>query len=202
MKRKIHIIRHGITEGNLRQQFYGWIDYPLLPEGVAQLEELRETGIHPRPEHPLFFTSDLVRTEQTMEVLYGPQPHIRIPELRELHFGVYEDKTHAELEGTEEFRIWRESHGEVAIAEGMETMTEFRTRVLKGWKILLDRLAEEPPETEAILVIHAGAINEIMSAAVGDPEACGRGRYGWSPATGRGFTLVLEDGVVKDYQEI
>ena len=46
--KKIHFIRHGITEGNLKRWHYGWADIPLAPEGMETLKRLREENIYPR----------------------------------------------------------------------------------------------------------------------------------------------------------
>jgi len=47
MKSYIHFIRHGITEGNAKKWYYGWTDVPLLPEGVAALQNLCAQCIYP-----------------------------------------------------------------------------------------------------------------------------------------------------------
>ena len=198
MKQTIHLIRHGLTEGNVRRLFYGWTDFPLLPEGIEALKELRGENIHPRPGNPIFITSDLIRTEQTMEILYGPQEHIRLPELRELHFGIFENKSYMDLKDTEEYRRWTESKGTISVAEGVETMTEFRRRIGVGMRKVLD-IMESEPGREAIVVIHGGVIDQIMAYWFPGED---KGPYGWIPDTGRGYTLLLEDGVVKGYQEI
>ena len=42
---KLHLIRHGMTAGNLQGLYIGsGTDIPLCDEGRAQLKELKETG--------------------------------------------------------------------------------------------------------------------------------------------------------------
>ena len=45
---KIHLIRHGLTEGNLKQQYIGVTDLPLAGVGVTELKRLREETEYPR----------------------------------------------------------------------------------------------------------------------------------------------------------
>ena len=73
--KKIHFIRHGITEGNLKRWHYGWADIPLAPEGMEKLERLREENIYPRPEKATYYTSGMLRAEQTFEIIYGKREH-------------------------------------------------------------------------------------------------------------------------------
>ena len=45
---QLHLIRHGLTEGNLKGLYVGsGTDLPLCPEGAAQLEALRNLVILP-----------------------------------------------------------------------------------------------------------------------------------------------------------
>lgn len=38
------LIRHGLTEGNVRRWYYGALDIPLCPEGEAALQRLPQPG--------------------------------------------------------------------------------------------------------------------------------------------------------------
>ena len=71
LKSTIYLIRHGITEGNKKMWHYGWADIPLLPEGIEQLKEFKAEGVYPEIEDGAFYTSGLVRTEMTMETIFG-----------------------------------------------------------------------------------------------------------------------------------
>ncbi len=70
---KLTLLRHGITEGNRRRLYYGSTDLPLLPEGWAALEAMRARGGYPQAIR--YYTSGMIRTEQTLRALYGPVPH-------------------------------------------------------------------------------------------------------------------------------
>ena len=61
---KLHLIRHGLTAGNLDGRYIGsGTDLPLCDEGRAQLAELK--GQCPYPQVPLVFTSPLRRATET-----------------------------------------------------------------------------------------------------------------------------------------
>ena len=66
---KLHLIRHGLTAGNLQGLYIGsGTDLPLCDEGRAQLEELKRSFTYPNV--PLVFTSPMLRATQTAEVLF------------------------------------------------------------------------------------------------------------------------------------
>ena len=88
-KTYLHLIRHGITEGNQKNWIYGGIDIPLAPEGEAALAALRDQGIYPNYDDTEYWTSGMRRTEQTLSILFGPRPHRRIPAMKEISFGIY-----------------------------------------------------------------------------------------------------------------
>ena len=69
---KLTLIRHGLTEGNIRRLYYGAMDLPLLPDGIEALHALRDGGGYPEAEQ--YFTSGMTRTEQTFAALYGDRP--------------------------------------------------------------------------------------------------------------------------------
>ena len=41
------LIRHGLTEGNVRRWYYGALDIPLCPEGEAALRKAAAAGLYP-----------------------------------------------------------------------------------------------------------------------------------------------------------
>ena len=65
---KLHLIRHGLTEGNLKGLYIGsGSDLPLCAEGRAQLKTLKKDFGY--PQVPLVFTSPMLRATQTAEDL-------------------------------------------------------------------------------------------------------------------------------------
>ena len=64
----IHLIRHGICEGNLEGRYIGRTQSPLAQEGIQALLELKRKGIY--PEAKKYYASPCVRCVDTLKVLY------------------------------------------------------------------------------------------------------------------------------------
>lgn len=61
------LIRHGLTEGNLKRLYYGSTDLPLTEAGIAALHSDPPAA----PEAQDYYTSGMRRTEQTFAILFG-----------------------------------------------------------------------------------------------------------------------------------
>lgn len=63
---KLHLIRHGITAGNLQGLYIGsGADLPLCDEGRAQLADLKERFAYPQVD--TVFSSPLLRVDVRVE---------------------------------------------------------------------------------------------------------------------------------------
>jgi 2,3-bisphosphoglycerate-dependent phosphoglycerate mutase len=62
-------LRHGLSEGNVRNLFQGQRDYPLAPQGVLQAEALAERWRSENRVFDLVITSPLSRASQTAQVV-------------------------------------------------------------------------------------------------------------------------------------
>ena len=47
---QIHLIRHGLTDGNLKGRYIGSTDCPLASQGIAELKKMAGTYEYPRAE--------------------------------------------------------------------------------------------------------------------------------------------------------
>lgn len=206
MKSTIYLIRHSITSGNLGDWYYGALDVPLVPEGIEKLEKLKEEGIYPDPTDADIYTSGMLRTEQTLKTIYGEIPHKTIEELKEYNFGIFEGKTYEELLEIPEFLPFHnDTTNDYVIPEG-ESRNIFEKRALLGWSKLLGfhRLKELShrhsglPAT-SIVVCHGGVIDRIMYSIFGSENDL---RYQWTPETGRGYAITLENGEPVSYKEL
>ena len=65
---KLHLIRHGITEGNLKGQYIGRTELPVTPEGIAMLKNLKEQLDYPFVDR--VYSSPMLRCRQTANMLY------------------------------------------------------------------------------------------------------------------------------------
>ncbi len=203
---RIHMIRHGQTEGNLARCYYGASDIPLTAMGIYELEENCDEEIYPSPEGARLFTTGMYRTEQTFAIIYGNRrgmevepvnepKHDVLEGFKEYDFGEYEMKTHEDLKDLELYRRWiGDISGETA-PPGGESPKNFQTRVLEQFDILMESMDEQP----AIVVCHGGVISTIMNRYF-SPDA--PNIYEWQPEPGRGYSLIIEDGKVIAYDEI
>lgn len=207
MKSTIHLIRHGITEGNLKRWHYGWADIPLAAEGVENLRQLCEEDIYPRPEEAACYTSGMVRTEQTFKEIYGDVPHQVLPKLKEMNFGDFEKKTYYELKDNPDYQKWITDKTFQTSIPGGESKSEFYNRVQNGFEELVNLHRREElkhrhnkKDTDTICVCHGGVISCIM---IGQFGADGLGEFiNWIPDPGRGYSITVEDGKCVSYEKI
>lgn len=206
MKSRIHFIRHGITEGVQKRWYYGHTDMPLVEEGVSALNELKSEGIYPNPSGADFFTSGMIRTNQTLQVIYGDVPYTVIPCLKEINFGRWECKTYDELTTEPEHDQWMADRDGSFVYPGGESIRQFYARIGEGYKELIGfhRMKElahrhDGADAVSIVVCHGGAIASTMDSLFrGHRENF----WLWIPSPGRGFTVEFEDGEPVSYTEI
>ena len=99
---KLHLIRHGLTEGNLKGLYIGsGSGLPLCAEGRAQLKTLKKDFDYPTV--PLVFTSPMLRATETAEILFPGVRQIELQDLREIAFGKFEGKPLQQLVKDPEF---------------------------------------------------------------------------------------------------
>ena len=183
---KLTLLRHGQTEGSLRDLYYGATDLPVLPESLAALHE--SAGRYPTARR--YYTSGLLRTEQTLQALYGDVPHTALPGLREMDFGDFEMRAYAgDLENDPAFRAWCEDAEHNVCPHG-ESVPQVLERSLRAIQPVLD--AGE----DTVCVIHGGVTSGLMMHWFGGT------RYDYSPTPGTGFQVTFRDGKPESYIHI
>ena len=206
MRSTIYLIRHGLTEGNVKNWCYGGVDLPLLEEGVQGIVTLAHQGIYPAGDDANLYTSALQRTKQTFGLIYGDVPYTELAEFNEFNFGKFEKQAIAELERQAEFLAWSgDETGEIC-APGGESFNAFKQRVLGGWNTLVNRhrvkeLSHRHSKLPAtsIVICHAGVIGAVMEAAFPETE---RKLFAWTPDPGRGYKIYLENGDVARFDSL
>ena len=115
---KLVFSRHGLSEWNALNQFTGWADVNLAPEGIEEAKEggrkIKEAGT----EFDVAYTSVLTRAIKTCNLIleYSDQlwvPQIKSWRLNERHYGKLQGlnkKETAEKYGDEQVHIWRRSY--------------------------------------------------------------------------------------------
>lgn len=183
----IHLIRHGLTEGNRKGQYIGATDLPLAEEGVRQLEELCRAYRYPQAE--VYYSSPMKRCLETVQVLYPGVTPIVVDGLRECSFGDWEGKTAAELEKVPGFLQWMENSARVAPPNG-ESGLAFQQRVCAAFEALVEGMLRAGTAS-AVVVAHGGTLMSILSA-YGLPRAR---FYDWLTENGCGYTLRITPGL-------
>ena len=205
MASRIHFIRHGITQGILNKWYYGSTDMPLVQEGIDEIKGFIEENIYPN-EDADFYTSGMIRAEETLQLIYGDVPRKSITNLREMDFGRWECKTFDQLKLEPEFDEWMSCTDNSFVFPEGDSILTFYDRVTLGLDELLGlhRLKElsnrhSGKDSVSVIVCHGGVISAAMEKYFpGDRENF----WQWIPSTGKGFTLHLEDGEPVRYNEI
>ena len=163
---RLYLVRHGRVADGHTQRYHGNNDIGLSSEGERQLNELARY-LEPVPLAAVY-ASTLRRTQDGASRLCqgrGLEPRV-IPEFREIHFGVWEGLTFAEIserypeelnsrfKDLENFRI-----------PGGESLLDMRDRAVPRLKELV---AGHPGQSLA-LVAHAGVNRVILCDALSLP---------------------------------
>lgn len=176
---KLYLIRHGKTMANEMHVYCGSTDLPLSENGVSELQQVHyEVPIGCR-----FVTSGMLRTEQTLELLFGEVTHDRDPRFAEVDFGVFEMKGYEELKERDDYQAWISGDNEKNIPPEGESGEQMLVRVLEG----LEELLEQQEDT--VFVTHGGVIAAIMAHLFPEEE---KNRYQWQPVPGGGYVVTKE----------
>jgi alpha-ribazole phosphatase len=179
---KITLIRHGLTEGNIRRLYYGATDLPLLPESEKSIAALAESGFYPTAER--YYTSGLLRAEQTFRAIYGDAAHEVLPALREMDFGDFEMRSYEELMNDPAYIEWITGDNEANIAPNGESGDIVTERALKA----ISAIAEGG--SDAVIVTHGGVIGGVLSRLFPDEH----NRFTATPEPGGAATIDFENG--------
>ena len=177
----VYLIRHGRTEANDRHLYCGSTDLPLSESGRQALGEL---PYHLPPAQ--FLTSGMVRTEETLSLLFGDVPHIREPRFREIDFGVFEMHSYEELKDRKDYQDWISGDNDANIPPEGESGNAMTNRVLEALEPLLRQ------EETTVVITHGGVIAAIMAHLF--PKE-GKSRYDWQPRPGCGY--AIENGTYR-----
>lgn len=160
MKKDIYFIRHGRTLYNLEKRVQGrGIDSSLDPLGQQQGQAFYEHY----QDHPfeLVFTSNLKRTKETVyPFIEAGIPHIEVPNLDEISWGIYEGKAADEKMHAEYKRVraaWAAGDYQAKIEEG-ESAREMVDR-LHDFVLQLKKRTEE----KILICTHGGSMAFLMT---------------------------------------
>jgi alpha-ribazole phosphatase len=178
----VALFRHGVTEDNQRKAFIGWTDSELSDDSRMQLMEIRDK----LPKYEKVFSSDLQRCTETAKLLFPLADPFVIPDLREIHFGIWEGKTHLELEKDRAYQCWLNDYVSVRPPEG-ELFSEFAERIERGWmKLKVEML--QCGVNRAIAITHGGVIGYLLSKFAPYEQPF----WAWKVKHGHGYELEWE----------
>ncbi len=179
---KLHLIRHGMTDGNLKGQYIGRTELPVTPEGVAELTRLKENLEY--PEVQKIYSSPMLRCRQTAKIIYPDREILVVPDLIEYDFGEFEGKTANELEILPEYTEW--TSGKRSAPPGGEDNTEFVKRICVAINTIVRDMMENDV-TDAAVFMHGGTIMSFLAAAALPRQSL----LQWTTENGRGYTIMV-----------
>ncbi|MDO4785656.1 MAG: histidine phosphatase family protein [Fretibacterium sp.] len=187
-RRRIVLVRHGMTDWNRDYRFQGRTDVPLNDEGRAQAARLAARLASWPME--VVYSSPLQRALGTAQAL--AEPHDRTPVtldgLAEVNFGAWEGCSVLGLKKTrpDAFGMWMRDPF-FNMPPGAEDWTSIRGRVASA----VERILEGPQERIAI-VSHGGIVRVLYAVLVGlDPHTVWRLRVHNCSVSG---VEIREDG--------
>jgi alpha-ribazole phosphatase len=193
---EIHLIRHGKTSANEERLYCGQTDLPLSENGVAEIALLKSNGIYPL-NAGMFFTSGMLRSEQTLDIIYGKIDRSSVPGIAEFKFGLFEMKSHDELKNREDYQVWITDETGDAECPGGESKNSFVRRVIEGYSYILN-IAQRSGSVSAFVSCHGGVIACIMELL--QPKIANF--HEWLPEPGHGYSLTYVSGRFSNYKSI
>ena len=161
---RLLLVRHGDTELNSAERYWGRGDVKLSPAGLEQAEKLRDRLAVEKID--AVYSSDLERALVTAEIIASNHQLavITCAELREVNFGQLEGLTFSEICQLypEVARSWAERNPQFKYPGG-ESLIEFNKRVSK----FLNKLEEHAVEETVLVVAHAGVLRTLVCRLLG-----------------------------------
>lgn len=180
---QIHLLRHGLTDGNVKGKYIGSTDLPLSKAGAEAIKALKKEYSYPGAG--AFITSPMKRCTETLSILYPKANQIPIEGLRECDFGLFEGMTAKELEKSPSFSEWISGGASVSPPDG-ESGEHFANRVCSTFEQIVGGLMKTGT-TECVIMTHGGVISTLLSR-YGLPKA---EPVDWPCEPGCGYTVRI-----------
>ncbi|HSW57500.1 MAG TPA: histidine phosphatase family protein [Dehalococcoidales bacterium] len=161
---KILLVRHGETEKNSSQRYWGKTDVNLGPVGLRQAEQLRDRLAATRIDY--VYSSEMRRavlTARTIASIHGLSEAC-YPELREIDFGQIEGLNFTEVQ--QQFpkvaRMWIERDPALSYPNG-ESLAQLDFRL----SIFRNRLIQHGENEVVMVVAHSGVLRTLICQLLG-----------------------------------
>lgn len=180
---KLHLVRHGLTQGNLDGVYVGGgLDVPLCEPGVEQLREMAARYAYPAVG--TVFSSPMKRALQTTEILFPrAADKIVVEDLRENVFGEFEGRRVSELMEDPEFAKWLDPKSDF-VPKGGESGKDFSARVVLALGNMF-RYMMDAGIPEAACVTHGGVIMAMLAQKAVPRRPAAQ----WMTDNGAGYTV-------------
>jgi len=186
---QVHLIRHGNTLANEQKLYCGVTDLPLSNTGIAELVHLKSLSMYPKSAD-IYYTSGLLRTEQTLDLLYGSVCRVALPQFAEFNFGSFEMKSYEMLKCRNDYQAWITDETGHVSCPGGDNKHDFTRRITETYEHMMEKAQDGD---DLLMVCHGGVITCIMEHLF--PNT--RNFYEWQPKPGYGYTLdYTVDGLV------
>ena len=151
---ELWLIRHGETTHNFEHRIQGQVDSELTDLGVAQAEKLAKRLR--KQSFDAVYSSDLKRAHNTAKIALPEAAIILDERLREISFGILEDKTQAELTDEEKaiFEHVKAERFNRAAPEGESWLDHVKRT--ENW------LADLPQTGRIAAFAHGGCVRAIV----------------------------------------
>ncbi len=156
---KILLVRHGETDKNSSQRYWGRTDVGLGPVGLRQAEQLRDRLAVEQID--FIYSSNMRRALATAQTVAGFHnlPVIGCPELREIDFGKIEGLNFSEVQNQypEIASMWIQNNTELQYPEG-EGLVQLEERIDEFRNKLIDHNQEQT----ILVVAHSGVLRSLI----------------------------------------
>ncbi|MCY3412998.1 MAG: phosphoglycerate mutase family protein [Candidatus Heimdallarchaeota archaeon] len=155
---KLHLIRHGESEGNKSGIIQGKMDFPLTERGKLQAERLNLLLKQLFPYAKIAFSSTLRRSFQTM-IRATDLPILSIEELNQRDFGYFEGKKLTKLSKAERV-IWNSLFLENKYTgKEVESLDDFNRRIDTALGLIAHYIDDHD---EVLIFTHSSIISELL----------------------------------------
>lgn len=194
---KVVMIRHGKTPGNLLKQYIGRTDQSLAKEGIDELKAIVASDEFQKALDvnavDKIFVTPLKRTQETAAILFPNAKQMIVDDLREMDFGIFEEKNYKDLEHSKEYSAWLDTHCESKVPDG-EDKASFSKRSCDAFLKCLQDSADDT----IYFLVHGGTIMSVMEAFAMPKQEY----YKWYADNGHGYSAIWEDGELKQVQPV
>ncbi len=176
------LVRHWITKGNTEKRYTGRSDEHILPADPQVVSSVRDGITSHLNGDFCVITGPMIRCHETASALFPEHDTKTIEELTEIDFGLFEGKTHEELEDVPEYVAWLNGGWRAAIPGG-ERLDDFKRRSMEGFTKALEISCGR----DCVIVCHGGNIMSVMSTLT-------KGEYyDFRPDNLEGYALSVEE---------